>query len=97
MKIKRALLVLVVAIVAVAAITYVCDYAVLRYRISAQKNALGQVTVTPYFAVKLKDGKVEYDFQDPQTVTCTNSLYPHMGMQPCWYLNRHREQRINIG
>jgi len=94
---KRALLIVVAAVVVVLMATYAGDYAVLRYRMAAQKNPFGQVTVTPYFAVKLKDGKVEYDFQDPQNVTCANSLYPHMGLQPCWYLARHREQRIDIG
>jgi hypothetical protein len=53
--------------------------------------------VTPYFAVQLKNGDVEYEFQDPESQTCANTLYPQMGMKPCWYLQRHREQRIDIG
>jgi len=94
--IKQALLYGFGLIVAVAAISYVVDYAVFRYRVSAQKNAFGQVTVTVYYASHLKNGNIEYDVQPPQPQPCTNSLYPHMGMQPCWYLNRHHEQRIEI-
>jgi hypothetical protein len=92
----RALLYLVLFVIAVVAVTYAGDYAVLRYRVAAQKNPFGQVTVTNYFASQMKNGNTEFDFQPPQSQTCTNSLYPHMGMQPCWYLQRHREQRIDV-
>jgi hypothetical protein len=84
-------------LVGAAILTFVGDYAVLRIRIATKKNPFGQVTVTPYFAVQLKNGNVEYDFQPPQIQDCANSLYPQMGMQPCWYLENHREQRIDIG
>jgi hypothetical protein len=93
---KRALLYLLLLVIAVGAITYVGDYALLRYRVSAQKNPFGQVTVTPYFAIPMKNGNTEFDFQPPENETCTNSLYPHMGMSPCWYLEKHREKRIDV-
>jgi hypothetical protein len=95
--IGRAILYAAGSLLAVAAITYAGDYALLRYRIASGKNALGQVTVTPYFAVQLKNGSVEYDFQPSQSQDCAHSLYPHLGLSPCWYLERHREQRIDIG
>ena len=94
---KRAVLYGLLFLVAVAAISYAGDYAVLRYRMATQKNPFGQITVTPYFAVKMKNGDTEFDFQQPQVQTCANSLYPHLGMQPCWYLSRHRQQRTEIG
>lgn len=81
-------------IIAILVLSYAADYAILRYRVATQKNPFGQVTVSVYFATPMKDGKTEYDFQQPQAVTCVNALYPHLGMQPCWYLSRHREQRI---
>ena len=93
---KRALLFIFLFVAGVLAITYAGDYVVLRYRVAKQKNPFGQVTVTPYYAIHLKNGNTEFDFQPPQSQTCANSLYPHLGMQPCWYLSRHREKRIEI-
>lgn len=88
---------LVLALLAgLGAITYVGDYAALRYRMAAKKNPFGQVTVTPYFAMALKNGRTEFQFQQPQVQTCVNALYPHMGMQPCWYLSRHRAPRTDV-
>ena len=92
---KRALLYGFVFLLGTIVLTYAGDYAVLRYRIAARKNPFGQVTVTAYFASRMKNGNTEFDFQQPQQQTCANSLYPHRGMQPCWYLERHREQRID--
>ena len=92
---KRLSLYVAATLAAILAISYVGDYAVLRYRVASNKNPFGQVTVSIYFATPLKNGREEYDFQQPQDQRCVNALYPHMEMQPCWYLSRHREQRVN--
>ncbi len=94
-RLRRTLLLTIVVVAAVLVASYAIDFAVLRYRAATNKNPFGQVTVSVYFATPLKDGKMEYDFQQPQDQRCVNALYPHMGMQPCWYLSRHREQRVN--
>ncbi len=52
--------------------------------------------VRPYYAVRLKSGKTEFLFQAPRQQTCVNSLFPHFGTAPCWYLQRHPEQRTDI-
>ncbi len=93
---KSALLYGIAVIAAISATSYVGDYAVLRYRIAKSQSPFGQVAVTTYYAMHLKTGKVEYEFQPPHLESCSNSLYPQMGLRPCWYLNRHREQRIDI-
>lgn len=94
--IKRALLYALLGLVGLVAATYLVDYGVLRYRVATQKDPFGEVTVKPYYAIHLKTGKIEYDFQPPQQQSCANSLYPQLGLQPCWYLRRHPEQRIDI-
>ena len=81
--------------VSITLIAYVIDYGVFRHRIRA-KRAFGQVTVTNYDAVLQKNGKTEFLFDPPQLQTCVNSLFPHAGYPPCWYLQRHTEQRTNI-
>lgn len=85
-----------VAIALALVLLYASDYLILRYRVAAHRNAFGTVTVQPYYAVPRKDHKTEYLFDDPQDVTCVNSLFPHLGDSPCWYLNRNKQKRINL-
>ena len=95
-QIRHALGWAVLLLAGLAAFAFAGDYAGLRYRIAAQKDPFGAVTVRPYYAVRLKSGKTEFLFEDPQPETCVNSLFPHFGMTPCWYARRHPERRIDI-
>lgn len=81
------------SIAAFAGLLYLGDYGVLRLR-SAQ--AFGTVSVYRYYAIEKKSNKVEYAFLDKQDQTCVHSLFPHMGHAPCWYLQRHTEQKMDI-
>lgn len=83
-------------ILAAFVLTYIGDYAILRYRMATNKHATDQVTIKPYFAIQLKDKNTEFEFQDPYIETCANSLFPHMGMQPCWYEKKHTEKRTDV-
>jgi hypothetical protein len=85
-----------IGVVLTTAVVYILDYAVLRVRIATNHNPFGTVTVRPYYAVPQKNHKTEFLFDDPQNETCVHSLFPHAGDSPCWYLNGHREKRINI-
>jgi len=85
---KRVLFGLVVAVAAV----YLADVANLKMR----GDPTGVVTVHPYTAVPRKDKKEEFIFDDPEDETCVNSLFPHQGMPPCWYLRRHPEKRTDL-
>ena len=77
-------------------LAYPADYAVFLYRLSTNRRPFGQITVTTYDAVAQKNGKTEFIFNPPEPQTCANALFPRAGYQPCWYLQRHTEQRINI-
>lgn len=79
-----------------AAVVYVADYLVLRYRMARNQAPFSTVTVRPYYAVPRKDHKVEFLFADPQDETCVNSLLPHLGDNPCWYLRRNKERRVDM-
>lgn len=85
-----------VAVVLIAAVVYVGDFLVLRYRVARNQTPFGTVTVRPYYAVPRKDHRVEFMFQDPEDETCVNSLLPHMGDSPCWYLRRNPQKRIDM-
>jgi hypothetical protein len=81
----------------VFATLYLCDYLSLRLKIPAGREPLGSVQIQRSYAVTMKDKKTEYMFDPPQSQECVNSLFPHYGDSPCWYVERHQKQRIDIG
>jgi len=88
---------LVVALIALAMVAYVVDFAQLRYRVWRNANPFGTIQIEKYYAVHQKNNKTEFMFpHEIQSQDCVHSLFPHMGYSPCWYLNRNREQRIDI-
>jgi hypothetical protein len=93
--IKRVLIALS-SLLGLALLAYSADYAVFRYRLSANRQPYGQFTVTSYDAVPQKNGKTQFIFNPPAQQTCVNALFPRQGYVPCWYLQRHTEQRINM-
>jgi hypothetical protein len=99
-KIKRFLKRLIVigmsSALGVTAVAYAADYAVFRYRVSANHEPFRQVTVTIYDAVAQKSGKTQFIFHPPEQQTCANALFPRAGYPPCWYLQSHSEQRTDI-
>lgn len=74
---------------------YVGDDLSVRYRIPGSRQPFGTVTIRRFDAIPEKNNKTEYVYENPVTVTCIRSLFPHLGYEPSWYLSRHNEQRIN--
>lgn len=93
---KRGLRKAFLAAALMVAVLYLGDYAILRFRIATNRQPYGTVTVTPYYAVPQKDHRIEFLADSPQDETCVNSLFPHQGDSPCWYLTRHKDKRINM-
>jgi hypothetical protein len=83
-----------VAVLASLALVYVCDYGILRFRMSRNNGADALGTVTSYYATALKNGKQQIFTDQPQTETCVHSLFPHSGMRPCWYASRNSVKTI---
>ena len=81
-----------IAVVALLVIWYVGDYVSLKLR----REPLSSIQVLKFYAVPQKDGKTSYEPGDRETQTCVNSMFPHMGYNPCWYVKRHRNQQINL-
>jgi hypothetical protein len=84
------------AVVALALLTYACDYLSVRYKIPNGRDPFSTVTIQPYYAIHEKNGRTEYDYAQPQTQVCVRSIFPHFGYSPCWYVNRHTDKRIDI-
>ena len=77
-------------------VVYVGDYLSVRFRIPRSREPFGTVQIQRYYAVKQKDGKIEFMFDPPENQVCVRSLFPHLGSTPCWYLSRRTTQRINM-
>jgi len=92
---KRTFIGILVAAVLLGMV-YATDYFSVRYRMAKGPAPLSTVTIETSYVIHKKDGKTEYDFAAPQTQVCIRSLFPHFGYEPCWYLNRHTQIRIDI-
>jgi hypothetical protein len=93
---KRLIVVGLSSVLGVTLFAYVVDYVVFRYRVGANRQPFGQITVTRYYAVQQKSGKTQFIFNPPDTQPCAHALFPRAGCVPCWYLQRHTEQRTDI-
>lgn len=76
---------------------FACDYLSVRFHVPAGREPFGSVQIQRYYAVTMKDKKTEFMFDPPQMQACVNSLFPHFGDPPCWYAERHKKQRIDMG
>lgn len=84
------------ALVLLVLLVFTGDAIALRLRIPNQRAQFSTVRVRPYYAVKLKDGKTEFMFDQPQDETCVNSLFPQLGYRPCWYVAKSKTRRIDV-
>lgn len=88
----RWLRITVMALLALAALSYIGDWAVFHLRGTPRRS----FTVNHFISVPLNGGpnenKLEMDFLGSEPTPCSVTLYPQGGMEPCWYLSRHRDQ-----
>jgi len=70
---------------------YFADWALLAVRL-ARHQGTATVTVNQYLATPLKGQKEEYDFLGSVDQPCVRSIFPHNSDQPCWWLERHKNQ-----
>ena len=73
-------------------VLYFGDYVVVKLR----SEPTGTCQITKLYAVLQKDGKTSYEAGEPEKQTCVNSIFPHLGYSPCWYVKRHKIQQANL-
>jgi hypothetical protein len=76
------------------------DWLLLLYKIARpgglfSGQAFSVVTIDPIITSSLKNGSYNIYAQPPIDQTCINSLFPHQGYTPCWYLRRHTQPVTN--
>ncbi len=80
---------------AVLGASWLADYLSFVYRIPGGREQYGTVQVQKVLAVPQKDHKTEYIADQPEAEQCVHSMFPHLGLTPCWYLARHANQQVN--
>lgn len=62
-----------------------------------RRQPYGSVHVEHYKVVTEKFNLTSWDRMTPEEKRCANSLLPHGGAPPCWYVKRHtvEVQKIN--
>jgi hypothetical protein len=93
--IQRILIIILSSAIGLTLLVYLVDYAVFRNRVATNREPYQQLTVNRYDAIPQKNGKTEFIFNPPALQTCVNSLFPRQGYDPCWYLQKHTDQRTN--
>ncbi len=77
-----------------AALLYPLDWAIWRVRV-ASGGGMGSVAVDMTTVADLKGGK-EFIFPHGTVhVACSKSIYPQEGHNPCWWVERHREDVVH--
>ena len=93
MKLLRLRWLIIAAVLLV--LTYIGDYISVAYRIPNGREQFGSIEVEKLLAVPQKDRKTEYIADPPEAEQCVYSLFPQLGLAPCWYLARHAMQQVN--
>jgi hypothetical protein len=76
-------------------LAYIVDHLSVVYRIPNGRPQFGSVQVRKFLTIKLKNRKTEFVFQPSEAQPCVNSLFPQLGLGPCWYKKRHPTQETD--
>jgi hypothetical protein len=85
---KRWLKKIVFLLVAAFVVAYAGDWAVFKLR----GSPTAKVNVNRYVTIPQKGNKQEFDYLGSLDVSCSVSLFPQAGQDPCWQLRQHVNQ-----
>jgi len=80
------------ALAALATFVYGADDVCARFR----GRPVEQVRIGRYYAAMNRWNQIEYSVGSPIVETCVDTLLPHFGHTPCWYLRRHTIQEVDV-
>jgi hypothetical protein len=79
-----------------AALVYAADAAWVRLRRANHHDPTSAVQVRVMLAVPQKSGRVEFIPGGTETKSCVHALFPHLGLDPCWYVERHTRKQVDF-
>jgi hypothetical protein len=77
-------------------ISFAVDAAWVRLRLANHRDPTSRVQVTTMYAVTLKSGRTEFDPGGTDLQSCVRALFPHLGLEPCWYVERHTSRQVHF-
>lgn len=93
--IRRVIRVAAGLLFAVVAI-YLADAIWVRFRLATHRDPTGKVQVRVLLSVPEKGNRTEYIPGNTETQVCVYSLFPQVGLPPCWYAARHTRKVIDF-
>ena len=91
---RRLALILAGAVLAFV-FAFAADAAWLRLRADQNRDAVSTVQVRVLLAIPQKNGRTEYVSGGTEQEPCVRALFPHNGLDPCWYAAKHTRKRIH--
>lgn len=85
---------LAVGIVIAVLLVYAADAVWVRLRMANHQDPTSAIQVRITYAIPQKNGRIAYSKGDTESQSCVRSLFPHLGLDPCWYVERHTTKEI---
>ncbi len=83
------------SLLAAAVLAYVVDAIRVRVRLATGGPSKAYDTVTVLYAAGMKGNKYEIYGDQPDTETCSRTLFPQLGYSPCWYVREHTTKMLD--
>ena len=91
----RAIIRVVAGIVVAVALVYAADAAFVLLRTTNGRLPTRSIEVHVMLAVPQKNNRVEFIPGGTETQPCVVALFPHAGLEPCWYVERHTRREVD--
>ena len=91
----RTLIRLVAVSVVVLGLAYAGDVTWVFLRTTDHRLPTRTVQIHVMLAVPQKNNRVEFIPGGTETRSCLVSLFPHSGLAPCWYVERHTREEVD--
>ena len=86
---------LVAGLAVALALLYAADAALVLLRTTDHRLPTRTVQVHVMLAVPQKNNRVEFIPGGTVTEPCLLSVFPHSGLSPCWYAERHTRREVD--
>ncbi len=92
---------LAISVLVLSCTIWLADEISFQYKVRSSNSGsvFGTVDMQRMLAIEMKGGKVEYTMDRTQTAqiqACVYSLFPHAGLEPCWYLLRQSRKAVPL-
>jgi hypothetical protein len=92
---RSVLLRILACVLATVALLYGLDYLSARLGVPARPR-FSSYTIYRFYKINEKFNKYSFEPMSIAQEQCVNALFPHFGSRPCWYVQRHTMQAIDV-